>query len=445
MSEIMTYTKKMFDPLYPKAELIDIEDIAHALSMLCRANGHFRSFYSVAQHSINCMKEAEARGYSDRIQLACLLHDASEAYLSDVTRPVKAELPRYKEIESPLQEMIWNKWLDEPLSTQELIQVFQIDDAILVHEFLNLMGEKITDQIPEICSVPQFAFPGFEQCKREFLSLFRRLTSDKKEYFVVGIDWMKPYWLAVEIQNGELSVQKLKHIEEINDRYKNADALLIDIPIGLPENNEEASLRPDMQARAYLQGARKSSIFNVLYRQIVHAETTEQAWELNRELNAKMAIVGDALRPMIREVDDFLAKDPNWKNRLMESHPEVAFQMLNGGNGLQHSKHTDAGIQERITILQRHGVDPISLFTEFTPKQYEDVLDALCLAVSAKLGCENGFCTVPENPACDSRGLKMQMIFGKIANPLWASCTGQKAAKSEEKAEFSRFVRFYRH
>ena len=112
MSEIMTYTKKMFDPLHPNAELIDIEDIAHALSMLCRANGHFKSFYSVAQHSINCMKEATARGYSDRIQLACLLHDASEAYLSDVTRPVKAELPRYKEIEAPLQETIWNKWLN---------------------------------------------------------------------------------------------------------------------------------------------------------------------------------------------------------------------------------------------------------------------------------------------------------------------------------------------
>lgn len=64
MSEIMTYTKKMFDPLHPNAELIDIEDIAHALSMLCRANGHFRSFYSVVQHSINCMKEAKTRGFS---------------------------------------------------------------------------------------------------------------------------------------------------------------------------------------------------------------------------------------------------------------------------------------------------------------------------------------------------------------------------------------------
>lgn len=88
--------------------------------------------------------------------------------------------------------------------------------------------------------------------------------------------------------------------------------------------------------------------------------------------------------------------------------------MLNGSNGLQHSKHTEAGIQERITILRQYGIDPIPLFAEFTPKQYEDILDALCLAVSAKLGCENGFQTIPKNPTCNSRGLKMQMVFGTI-------------------------------
>lgn len=176
MSEIMTYSKKMFDPLHPNPKLIDIEDIAHALSMLCRANGHFPTFYSVCQHSINCMKEAAARGYSTRVQLACLLHDASEAYLSDVTRPVKAELPRYKEIEAPLQETIWSKWLDAPLNEEEVRQVFEIDDAVLLHEFLELMGERIADTIPELKSKPQFGFTGFTECQREFLELFLQMT-----------------------------------------------------------------------------------------------------------------------------------------------------------------------------------------------------------------------------------------------------------------------------
>lgn len=176
MSEIMTYSKKMFDPLRPNAELIDIGDIAHALSMLCRANGHFKTFYSVCQHSINCAKEAEARGLSKRLQLACLLHDASEAYLSDVTRPVKAELPKYKEIEAPLQETIWNKWLTQPLTAEERKQVFAIDDAILAHEFLHLMDAQIIDPTPELRAVPEFSFTGFVQCQQEFLELFRHLT-----------------------------------------------------------------------------------------------------------------------------------------------------------------------------------------------------------------------------------------------------------------------------
>ena len=177
MSAIKTYTGIMFDPLEPNMDLIRIEDIAHALAMLCRANGHFKTFYSVGQHCINCAREAKARGYSEFVQLACLLHDASEANLSDVTRPVKAELPRYVEIEKPLQDCIWAKFLHRTLSTEEYDQVFEIDDAILAHEFIQLMGASIFDPTPAICSEPEFPFMGFERCQQEFLELFRELTA----------------------------------------------------------------------------------------------------------------------------------------------------------------------------------------------------------------------------------------------------------------------------
>lgn len=96
---ILTYTKVSFNPLEAVEEDIRIEDIAHALSLLTRANGHCRHFYSVAQHSIACCREARSRGYSARVQLGCLLHDASESYISDITRPVKINLPEYTEIE----------------------------------------------------------------------------------------------------------------------------------------------------------------------------------------------------------------------------------------------------------------------------------------------------------------------------------------------------------
>lgn len=173
----MTCSKKMFDPVHPNADLIDICDIAHALSMLCRANGHFHTFHSVGQHCINCAREAAARGYSRRVQLACLLHDASEAYLSDVTRPVKAELPKYLEIETPLQNCIWEKFMGNALSEEEYKQVFEIDDQILAHEFINLMGESIFPTVPVLFSQPEFAFTGFEKCQEEYLTLFRELTA----------------------------------------------------------------------------------------------------------------------------------------------------------------------------------------------------------------------------------------------------------------------------
>lgn len=176
MSRIMTCSHKMFDPLAPEVELIDIGDIAHALSMLCRANGHFRSFYSVGMHCVNCANEAIARGYSRRVQLACLLHDASEAYLSDVTRPVKEELPQYKLIEEPLQNVIWTKFLGSPLTQEEEDQVFAIDDDILENEFPALMGAQLKETVPQLQSRAQYEFESFLKTEQEFLSLFRQLT-----------------------------------------------------------------------------------------------------------------------------------------------------------------------------------------------------------------------------------------------------------------------------
>lgn len=178
MSRIMTCSHKMFDPLNPEVELIDIHDIAHSLSMLCRANGHFKSFYSVGMHCVNCAKEAFARNYSRKVQLACLLHDGSEAYLSDVTRPVKEEIPRYREIEDPLQDVIWQKFLGEALTEEEYRQVFEIDDDILENEFPALMGAKLKETVPALRSEPQFQFEDFQKTEKEFLALFHTLSKE---------------------------------------------------------------------------------------------------------------------------------------------------------------------------------------------------------------------------------------------------------------------------
>ena len=102
---IRTYTGVYIDVFNPKIEQIKIADIAHSLSNQCRFAGHLPYFYSVAQHSINC-----AYIVSPTHKLAALLHDAAEAYILDVPKPIKSRMPIYNELEDNLMRLIAEKF-----------------------------------------------------------------------------------------------------------------------------------------------------------------------------------------------------------------------------------------------------------------------------------------------------------------------------------------------
>ena len=138
---ITTYTGRHIDPLHPDPDMICIEDIAHALSLICRGNGQVKTFFSVGQHCINCAREALARGYSRRVAFACLLHDASECYLSDVPRPFKKTLSGYKEQEKNLLDLIYQKYLGSPLNAKEEQLLKEIDDDMLWFDLTYLLNE----------------------------------------------------------------------------------------------------------------------------------------------------------------------------------------------------------------------------------------------------------------------------------------------------------------
>lgn len=118
---MQTYTGKQFWPLDPRPDEVDIQDIAHALSMLCRYGGHAHSFYSVAEHSCHVHDAILDMGEYE-IGLDALLHDAAEAYIVDVLRPVKPFLKDYKPIESAIMGAVQQRFNihDEP----DLIKVF---------------------------------------------------------------------------------------------------------------------------------------------------------------------------------------------------------------------------------------------------------------------------------------------------------------------------------
>lgn len=83
------FSGKAVNPLRLSPGDIDIVDIAHALSRQCRYNGHVKGYLSVARHCIWVAYQLRAQGYGPKVQLAGLLHDAAEAYMGDMIRPLK--------------------------------------------------------------------------------------------------------------------------------------------------------------------------------------------------------------------------------------------------------------------------------------------------------------------------------------------------------------------
>jgi hypothetical protein len=128
---------RQFWPLDPRPEEVHIDDIAHALSNMCRFAGHCREFYSVAEHCVRV--SALANAAEPEHALAALLHDATEAYVVDVPRPLKPFLDGYKSIEARVARAIETRFglaigaLDSPF-------VKHWDEVLLATEARDIMG-----------------------------------------------------------------------------------------------------------------------------------------------------------------------------------------------------------------------------------------------------------------------------------------------------------------
>ncbi len=165
---IQTAMGRKFWPMDPRPDEVHLDDIAHALALTCRFGGHCLRFYSVAEHSVLL-----ARLCSPEAALWGLLHDASEAYLVDVPRPVKRYLPGYKETERSIEVAIAARF---GLPSDMPGEVKALDNAMLGAEQLQVMAPP-----PETWAAMgepariNLEFWGPEQARREFLTMFDAL------------------------------------------------------------------------------------------------------------------------------------------------------------------------------------------------------------------------------------------------------------------------------
>jgi hypothetical protein len=131
---IQTYTGRRFWPADPRPEEVFIEDIAHALSMLCRFGGHCLRFYSVAEHSVLLSWAAPPEW-----KRWCLLHDATEAYLCDLPGPIKRSIHEYGMLEMNLMEVVAERFgLKTDGYGRMPREVKLLDAAILEDERVNM-------------------------------------------------------------------------------------------------------------------------------------------------------------------------------------------------------------------------------------------------------------------------------------------------------------------
>ncbi|NBC11661.1 MAG: phosphohydrolase [Planctomycetes bacterium] len=168
---VQTYTGRKFYPLAPRVEDIHIEDIAHALSNLCRYGGHSRSFYSVAQHSVYVACEAPPQH-----ALWGLLHDAAEAYVMDLPRPLKKAVAGYADAEARVMDAVCERFGMDPAMPEA---VHRVDMAVMADEMATVMHPVHPDvHLPEPLGIAIQPMPA-PAAKDKFMRVYRQITEGR--------------------------------------------------------------------------------------------------------------------------------------------------------------------------------------------------------------------------------------------------------------------------
>lgn len=178
---ICTFSGGQYWPADPRTEDVRIVDIAHSLAYQCRYTGHCRKYFSVAEHSV-LVSEVVLPEHA----LAGLLHDAPEAYIHDISGPLKRSLPDYRRVEDLNWRVIAERFgLDYEMHPS----IHQADVVVLLTEMKHLLPPLLWDHgmRGEPADVQIMCLPP-EEAEELFLHRFYELTRGRSGYVYYGID-----------------------------------------------------------------------------------------------------------------------------------------------------------------------------------------------------------------------------------------------------------------
>lgn len=231
---------------------------------------------------------------------------------------------------------------------------------------------------------------------------------------VIGIDGCRSGWCVAIIAHGKMNIEVYPHLTDCLELLSHSEVNLIDMPIGLADTTVSRDI--DLHAKTILGAKRASSIFIPPCRRAIQVNTYQQSLSINRDIMGKgFSIQAWNICPKILEVDDLLHRHEDLKPKLLESHPEITFQYLNG-SPLLHKKKTPEGQAERLNIISRWHA-PIKDIYNQTLKETlrkhlakDDIIDAMGLAVAAQLSLTHGLSAVGSNKT-DSAGITMNIHY----------------------------------
>ncbi|MDJ0880805.1 MAG: DUF429 domain-containing protein [Gammaproteobacteria bacterium] len=230
----------------------------------------------------------------------------------------------------------------------------------------------------------------------------------------IGIDGCKAGWFYIGLDDAEYQIGIFPCILELSPFLPSAKRVLVDIPIGL-NRDDQHERQCDVLARNCLKPYRHASVFPAPSRCALEYRDYQQANEANRACTGRgLSRQTFNIMSKIREVDDFLQKEPQ-RNKVMECHPELGFWAINNKQAMRHNKKTQQGFEERLALLVKHFHRAEEIINQAMSRYLrqqvlrDDIVDALICAVSAKNAMD--LISLPVKSVYDEELLPMQIVY----------------------------------